>query len=67
MVAFTKFTYYIKTILLLLPIFTIASSMLLLGERPSWLVLCGGLIVLAGVTIIVFAHKLNLKSAETTE
>jgi drug/metabolite transporter (DMT)-like permease len=53
-------------VLLLLPIFTIVSSMLLLGERPSWLVLGGGLIVLTGVAIIVFAHKLSFTREETT-
>jgi drug/metabolite transporter (DMT)-like permease len=39
--------------------------MLLLGERPSWLVLGGGLIVLSGVAIIVFAHKLRFRRVET--
>jgi O-acetylserine/cysteine efflux transporter len=55
----------VMPVLLLLPIFTIASSMLLLGERPSWLVLGGGLIVLSGVAIIVFAHKLRFRRVET--
>jgi drug/metabolite transporter (DMT)-like permease len=40
--------------------------MLLLGEKPSWFVLGGGLIVLAGVAIIVFAHKLRFRRVETT-
>ncbi len=56
----------VMPVLLLLPIFTIVSSMLLLGERPSWLVLGGGLIVLTGVAIIVFAHKLRFTREETT-
>jgi len=56
----------VMPVLLLLPIFTIVSSMLLLGERPSWLVLGGGLIVLTGVAIIVFAHKLSFTREETT-
>ena len=56
----------VMPVLLLLPIFTIVSSMLLLGEKPSWFVLGGGLIVLSGVAIIVFAHKLRFRRVETT-
>jgi len=56
----------VMPVLLLLPIFTIVSSMLLLGEKPSWFVLGGGLIVLAGVAIIVFAHKLRFRRVEAT-
>jgi drug/metabolite transporter (DMT)-like permease len=44
-------------VLLLLPVFTIAFSVLLLGERPSLGVLLGGLVVLAGVAMIVLAKS----------
>ena len=46
---------HVMPVLLLLPVFTIGFSMLLLGERPSIGVLLGGLVVLAGVAMIVLA------------
>ena len=44
---------HVMPVLLLLPVFTIGFSVLLLGERPSIGVLLGGLVVLAGVAMIV--------------
>ncbi len=46
---------HVMPVLLLLPVFTIAFSVLLLGERPSMGVLLGGVVVLTGVAMIVFA------------
>jgi O-acetylserine/cysteine efflux transporter len=46
----------VMPVLLLLPVFTIASSMLLLGEQPSPQILTGGGIVLAGVAAILFTR-----------
>jgi O-acetylserine/cysteine efflux transporter len=46
----------VMPVLLLLPIFTIVSSMLLLGEQPSPQILTGGGIVLAGVAAILFTR-----------
>ena len=48
----------VMPVLLLLPIFTIISSMLLLGEQPSSQILTGGVIVLSGVAVILFARSL---------
>jgi O-acetylserine/cysteine efflux transporter len=47
---------HVMPVLLLLPVFTIATSVLLLGERPSPGVLSGGAIVLFGVALIVFTR-----------
>ena len=47
----------VMPVLLLLPIFTIISSMLLLGEQPSSQILTGGVIVLSGVAVILFARS----------
>jgi O-acetylserine/cysteine efflux transporter len=46
----------VMPVLLLLPVVTIASSIVLLGERPAPVVLAGGAIVLTGVAIIVFTR-----------
>ena len=46
----------VMPVLLLLPVVTIVSSILLLGERPAPVVLTGGAVVLAGVAIIVFTR-----------
>lgn len=46
----------VMPVLLLLPILTIILSMMLLGERPSGIVMIGGTIVLAGLVIINFAR-----------
>jgi O-acetylserine/cysteine efflux transporter len=48
---------HVMPVLLLLPVFTIAASVLLLGERPSPAVLSGGAVVLCGVALIVFARS----------
>jgi drug/metabolite transporter (DMT)-like permease len=44
-------------VLLLLPIFTIVSAAILLGERPSLTVLSGGVVVLVGVALIIFTRN----------
>ena len=46
----------VMPVLLLLPIFTIILSVVLLGERPSPIVLLGGSTVLIGLVIINFAR-----------
>ena len=50
----------VMPVMLLLPVFTIISSMLLLGERPATIIFFGGAVVIGGVSLIVFAkdHKL---------
>ena len=48
---------HVMPVLLLLPVFTIATSVLLLGERPSLAVLSGGAIVLGGVALIVYSRR----------
>jgi O-acetylserine/cysteine efflux transporter len=45
----------VMPVLLLLPVFVVAESMLLLGERPGLIVLLGGGIVLEGVAVILLA------------
>ena len=47
----------VMPVLLLLPVVTIVSSILLLGERPTPAVLTGGAVVLAGVAVIVFTRN----------
>ena len=42
-------------VLLLLPVFTIASSVLFLDEHPSMIVLLGGAVVIGGVSMIVMS------------
>ena len=44
----------VMPVMLLLPVFTIISSMLLLGERPTSIIFLGGAVVLGGVALIVF-------------
>lgn len=56
---------HVMPVLLLLPVFTIVFSVLLLGERPSMGVLLGGVVVLTGVAMIVFA-KPAAPTAEDT-
>ena len=53
----------VMPVLLLLPVVTIASSIVLLGERPAPVVLAGGAIVLTGVAIIVFTRD-NIRSKQ---
>jgi O-acetylserine/cysteine efflux transporter len=54
----------VMPVLLLLPVVTIVSSILLLGERPAPAVLAGGAVVLAGVAIIVFTRD-NTQSKQS--
>mgnify|MGYP001243791381 FL=1 len=44
-------------VLLLLPVFTIASSVLFLDEHPSMIVLLGGAVVIGGVSMIVMSKN----------
>ena len=53
----------VMPVLLLLPVVTIVSSILLLGERPTPAVLTGGAVVLAGVAVIVFTRN-NVQSKQ---
>ena len=53
----------VMPVLLLLPVVTIVSSILLLGERPAPAVLAGGAVVLAGVAVIVFTRN-NVQSKQ---
>ena len=43
----------VMPVMLLLPVFTIASSMLFLGEQPTLIILTGGIVVIGGVFLIV--------------
>ena len=45
----------VMPVMLLLPVFTIFSSMLLLGERPTPIIFLGGAVVIGGVSLIVLA------------
>ena len=47
---------------LLMPIFGVAASMLVLGDRLSWIIFAGGLMTLAGVAIIVFRRPSNIET-----
>jgi len=50
----------VMPVMLLLPVFTIISSMFLLGERPTPTIFLGGAVVIGGVSLIVLTkdHKL---------
>ena len=50
----------VMPVMLMLPVFTIISSMLFLGERPSPLIIIGGVIVIGGVSLIVFTKDNKL-------
>ena len=52
----------VMPVMLLLPVFTIISSILLLGERPTTMILIGGSIVIGGVSMIVFTRDSKLVS-----
>ena len=43
----------VMPVMLLLPVFTIASSILFLGEQPTLTILTGGIVVIGGVFLIV--------------
>ena len=44
----------VMPVMLLLPVFTIASSMLFLGEQTTLIIFIGGVVVVGGVSMIVF-------------
>ena len=52
----------VMPVLLLLPVFTIISSMILLGERPAPIIYFGGAVVIGGVSLIVLTKDLKLFS-----
>ena len=52
----------VMPVMLLLPVFTIISSMLLLGERPTPMIILGGTVVIGGVYLIVFTKDSKLVS-----
>ena len=52
----------VMPVLLLLPVFTIASSMLFLGEQPTLMVFIGGAVVIGGVSLIVLTKDQKLAS-----
>jgi len=47
----------VMPVLLLLPLFSIAGSMLFLGERPGAIVFAGGAVVLTGVALITVVRR----------
>ena len=47
---------------LILPVFTIASSMFFLGEQPTLIIFIGGAVVFGGVSMIVFVKDPELAS-----
>lgn len=56
---------HVMPVLLLLPVFTIFFAVIMLGERPSPGVLLGGVIVLIGVAMIVFARPILPATSKT--
>ncbi len=48
----------VMPVLLLLPVFVVLESIAILGERPSLLVLLGGIVVLEGIAVILLADLL---------
>ena len=52
----------VMPVMLLLPVFTIVSSMLFLGEQPSLIIFIGGAVVFGGVSMIVFTKDPELAS-----
>jgi len=52
----------VMPVMLLLPVFTIASSMLFLGEQPTLIICIGGAVVIGGVSMIVFVKDPELAS-----
>jgi O-acetylserine/cysteine efflux transporter len=52
----------IMPVMLLLPVFTIASSMLFLGEQPSTMIFVGAAVVIGGVSMIVITKDSKLVS-----
>ena len=52
----------VMPVMLLLPVFTIASSMLFLGEEPSLMIFIGAAVVIGGVSMIVITKDSKLTS-----
>jgi O-acetylserine/cysteine efflux transporter len=52
----------VMPVMLLLPVFTIASSMFFLGEQPSPMIFIGAAVVFGGVSMIVFVKDPELAS-----
>ena len=52
----------VMPVMLLLPVFTIISSMLLLGDRPTPIIFLGGSVVIGGVSMIVLTKDPKLIS-----
>jgi len=52
----------VMPVMLLLPVFTIASSMLFLGEQPSFMIFMGAAVVIGGVSMIVITKDSKLTS-----
>ena len=52
----------VMPMMLLLPVFTIVSSMLFLGEQPTLIILIGGTVVIGGVSMIVITKDSKLTS-----
>ena len=52
----------VMPVMLLLPVFTIASSMLFLGEEPSPMIFMGAAVVIGGVSMIVITKDSKLTS-----
>ena len=52
----------VMPVMLMLPVFTIISSMLLLGERPATITFFGGAVVIGGVSLIVLVKDPKLDS-----
>ena len=50
----------VMPVMLMLPVFTIISSILILGERPTPMILIGGAVVIGGASLIVFIKDTKL-------
>tara|TARA_B100001123_G_scaffold323002_1_gene362533 strand:+ start:473 stop:1336 length:864 start_codon:yes stop_codon:yes gene_type:complete len=50
----------VMPVMLMLPLFTIISSMLILGERPTPMILIGGAVVIGGASLIMFTKDTKL-------
>ena len=54
----------VMPVMLLLPVFVIASSMLFLGEEPSPMIFIGAAVVIGGVSMIVINQDSKLSSTK---
>ena len=52
----------VMPVMLLLPVFTITTSMLFLGEQPSTMIFVGSAVVIGGVSMIVITKDSKLSS-----